>query len=69
MEDNADIDFIKDQVKRLNTIKNKIYNTGEITLTTDDIDTLDKICQTLTSFKIFLISNSFSKEVNDNSGR
>jgi hypothetical protein len=62
IEDKTDIDLIKDQVKYLNSIKRKIFNDGDTVLTTDDLDTLDKIAQTLTSFKIFLISDSFSKK-------
>ena len=59
IEDKADIDLIKDQVTYLNSIKHKIFKDGQTVLTTDHIDTLDKIAQTLTSFKIFLISDSF----------
>jgi hypothetical protein len=56
-----DIDFIMDQAKYLNSIKNRICDAGEITLTTEDVDTLDKVSQTLTSFKLFLVSDRFHK--------
>jgi len=62
MKDKTDIDFIKDQVKYLNSIKNEIHNVGEVILTRDEIDTLDKIAQTLTSFKFFLISDYLKKK-------
>jgi len=65
-EDTADIDFIKDQVKYLKSVKNKIHEIGELILTGDDMDALDKIAQTLTSFKFFLIADSCSKKADSN---
>ena len=60
-----DIDFIRDQVSYVRAIKNKIRDTGEATLTVDDVDTLDKVSQTLTSFKFFLISDRQKKVLCD----
>jgi len=60
-----DIDFIRDQVSYIRAIKNKIRDTGEATLTVDDVDTLDKVSQTLTSFKFFLISDRQKKVLCD----
>jgi len=60
-----DIDFIRDQVSYIRAIKNKIRDTGEATLTVDDVDTLDKVSQTLTSFKLFLISDRQKKVLCD----
>jgi hypothetical protein len=65
-EDTADIDFIKDQVEYLKSVKNKIHEIGEVILTGDDMDALDKIAQTLTSFKFFLIADSCSKKADSN---
>jgi len=56
-----DIDLIRDQAKYIHFIKNKICDTGEITLTATDVDALDKITQTLTSFKLFLLSDYVDK--------
>lgn len=56
-----DIDLIKMQAKYIHFIKNKICNTGEATLTVADVDALDKVTQTLTSFKLFLLSDQFDK--------
>jgi hypothetical protein len=57
----TDIDFVREQAMYLHSIKKKICDSGEITLTIEDVDTLDKVSQTLTCFKLFLISNSFQK--------
>jgi len=56
-----DIDLIRDQARYTHSIKNKICDKGEVTLTADDVDALDKITQTLTSFKLFLLSDHFDK--------
>jgi len=56
-----DIDFIRDQASYVRSIKNRISDAGEATLTPDDIDALDKVAQTLTSFKFFLISDHLKK--------
>ncbi len=58
----TDIDLIKEQAKYLNSIKNEICDAGEMTLTKDDVDTLDKVSQTLTSFSFFLISDGIQKK-------
>jgi hypothetical protein len=51
-----DIDFINDQVKYLDSLRNKIFDDGKVILVTSDADVLEKLIQTLASFKILLIA-------------
>ncbi|HLZ15401.1 MAG TPA: hypothetical protein VKQ08_00075 [Cyclobacteriaceae bacterium] len=65
----SDIETVREQTRFLHNLQKQLATGGKVILTTDDLDTIDRVTETLNSFRMYLSmfnrQDAFAKPVSN----